>query len=222
MRIMRLVNVIPNDHSNETNADAEPSIAVNPGNGEEMVITAFTPTEGGNPNAPLYFSSDRGENWSLRYDIPGGETHDQSPVFARAAGETYKGTWRGENGDLNVLRTADPAAAALAIIERRPPVDQPWVEATTVVSGPDNGKNRLYVGYNRNGVARSATVDICLDALATNPTFNQVQLDPRNPSPNDGYEIRPTVHPDGTVYVAYKSRSSFNFPNRVTDIVVAR
>src|ERR1700730_13767357 len=120
MRIMRLVNVIPNDHSNETNADAEPSIAVNPGNGEEMVITAFTPTEGGNPNGPLYFSADRGENWSLRFDIPGGKPQDQSPAFARTSGELYMGTLRGENGDLNVLRTADPAAGAVAIMETRP------------------------------------------------------------------------------------------------------
>jgi hypothetical protein len=222
MRILRIVNVIPNDHSNEANPDSEPSIAVNPNNPHEMVITAFTPPDAGNTSGPLFYSSDGGENWSLKFDIPGGETHDQSPCFAKTSNELYTGILRGDNGNLNVLRTTDPSAGtALPVIEERPPVDQPWVEATTVVGGADDGKDRLYVGYN-NGGAQSATVDICLDARAGTPTFNQVRLDPRSPSPNDGYEIRPTIHSDGTVYIAYKSRSSFVGDNSVTDIVVAR
>lgn len=221
MRIMRIVNAIPQDHSNETNDDAEPSIAVNPGNIDEMVITAFTPVEGGNPNGPLFFSSDGGETWSLRFDIPGGETHDQSPFIVGVANELYIGTLRGDTGNLNVLRTNDPSTGTAALIEDRPPVDQPWVEAANVVGGSDDGKVRLYVGYNGSG-AKSAKVDVCMDALAGTPTFNQVTLDARNPSPNDGYEIRPAAHPNGTVYVAYKSRSSFVGSNSVTDIVVAR
>jgi hypothetical protein len=221
MRIFRIVNAIPNDHSNETNRDAEPSIGVNAINPHEMIITAFTPPDGGNPNGPLFYSTDGGENWSLRFDIPGGETQDQSPCFARTSNELYLGTVRGDNSHLNVLRAADPSAGVAAIIEDRSPVDQPWVEATTVVGGPDNGKDRVYVGYNGSG-SRSATVDICLDALAATPTFNPVQLDPRNPSPNDGYEIRPAIHSDGTVYMAYLSRSSFVGNNSVVDIVVAR
>jgi len=222
MRIMRIVNVIPNDHSNETNADAEPSIAINPNNVDEMVITAFTPTEAGNPNGPLFFTSDGGENWSLRFDIPGGETVDQSPSFAKLSDGLYIGTLRGDNGQLNVLRTTAPGTTAGAVIEARPPADQPWMEATTVIGGSDDGKDRLYVGYNRDAIARSATVDVCLDAASPTPTFTQVQLDPRSPSPNDGYEIRPAAHRDGTVYIAYKSRSSFVGSNSVADLVVAR
>jgi hypothetical protein len=221
MRIMRIVNAVPNDHSNETNADSEPSIAVNPSNIDEMVITAFTPTEGGNPNGPLFFSSDGGENWSLKFDIPGGQTVDQSPAFAKTSAELYMGTLRGDGGQLNVLRSADPSTGALSVVETRPPVDQPWVEATSVIGGPDDGKDRLYVGYNGSG-AKSATVDVCLDALAAAPAFTRVTLDPRAPSPNDGYEIRPTAHNDGTVYIAYKSRSSFVGNNSIADIVVAR
>lgn len=222
MRIFRIVNVIPNDHSNETNGDAEPSITVNPSNFDEMVVTAFTPAEGGNPNGPLFFSDDGGENWSLRFDIPGGKTVDQSPLFAKTTGELYLSTLRGDNTNMDVLHTADPATTAATALETRPPVDQPWIEATTVIGGPDDGKDRLYVGYNQNGMAKSATVDICLDAQAAAPAFTQIQLDPRDPSPNDGYEIRPTAHSNGTVYIAYKSRSSFVGDDSVTDIVVAR
>jgi hypothetical protein len=221
MRIFRIVNVIPNDHSNETTDDAEPSITVNPSNFDEMVVTAFTPEEGGSPNGPLFFSNNGGETWSLRFDIPGGETHDQSPLFAKTTGELYLSTLRGDTGDLDVLHTADPATTAAILLETRPPVDQPWIEATTVIGGPDDGKDRLYIGYNRNG-AKSATVDICLDAQAAAPVFTRVQLDPRNPTPNNGYEIRPTAHSNGTVYIAYKSRSAFDGMNSVTDIVVAR
>jgi hypothetical protein len=221
MRFIRLVNAIPNDHSNETNADGEPSVAVNPTNVDEMVITAFTPTEGGNPNGPLFLSSDGGENWTLVFDIPGGETADQSPGFAKTSGELYLGTLRGDNGNLNVLRTGDPSSGPAALIESRSPVDQPWVEATTVIGGADDGKDRLYVGYNANG-PRSATLDICLDARAPTPSFHQVRLDPRSPSPNDSYEIRPSIHSNGTVYVAYESRSFFDGTNSVVDIVVAR
>jgi hypothetical protein len=182
MRILRIVNVIPNDHSNETNADAEPSIAVNVSNVNEMVITAFTPTEGGNPNGPLFFSSDRGENWSLRFDIPGGQTGDQSPAFARTSNELYMGLIRGDNHRVNVLRTANPSVGnATDIIEDRAFADQPWVDATTVIGGSDDGKDRLYVGYNDNSTARSARLEIWLDALVGTPTFTQITLDPRNP-----------------------------------------
>ena len=223
MRIYRIVNAVPNDHSNESNDDSEPSIAINPLNPQEMVITAFTPTEGGNPNGPLFFSTDGGENWGLRFDIPGGETHDQSPAFARTSGELYMGLLRGDNGDMNVCRGADPSTATFSTFDDRGSIDQPWMEASSVVGGPDDGKDRIYVGYNDTGhTPQSATIDVCLDALAGSPTFTQVRLDPRAPSPQDSYEIRPTIHRDGTVYVAYKSWTSANATSVTANVVVAR
>jgi len=139
MRNMRIVNVVPNDHSNETNDDAEPSVTVNPSNIDEIVVTAFTPTEGGNPSGPFFVSTDGGENWIIRFDIPGGETHDQSPLYGGTSDQLYMGTLRGDTGDLNVLRTADPSVGTADLIESRSPVDQPWVEATTVRGGPGAG-----------------------------------------------------------------------------------
>jgi hypothetical protein len=206
MRFSRLVNTIPVDHSNETNFDSEPSIAVNPSNVGEMAVVTFTPAEGGNPNAPVFVSTDRGETWSLVFAVPGGEPHDQSLAFGRTSGELYLAALRGDVGDLTVLRSANPSTNPLDQMERQSPVDQPWVEATTVIGGPDNGKDRLYVGFNANQSGRSAKVHVCLDARATSPSFNPITLDPRSPSPNDSYEIRPTIHNDGTVYIAYKSR----------------
>lgn len=223
MKIVRIVNAVPKDHSNEKNDDAEPSVAVNPKNPREMVITAFTPTEGGNPNGPLFFSTDGGENWGLRFDIPGGETHDQSLAFAKTSGELYIGLVRGDTGDMNYLRGANPATATFSLFGERASIDQPWMEASSVVGGPDDGKDRIYLGYSDLGhTPQSATVDICLDALANSPSFTQVRLDPRSPSPQDGYEIRPTVHRDGTVYVAYKSWTSSNSTSVTARVVVTR
>ena len=41
--MIRVVNMIPNALSGETNQDSEPSLAVNPARPTDMVATAFTP-----------------------------------------------------------------------------------------------------------------------------------------------------------------------------------
>jgi len=71
MRIARIVNALPNDHSNETNNDSEPNIAVNPLNPKQMAITAFTPPDSGLTNGPVYYSTDGGENWTDITHNPG-------------------------------------------------------------------------------------------------------------------------------------------------------
>ncbi len=82
MRIARIVDAVPNDHSNETNNDSEPNIAVNPANPNQMAITAFTPPDSGQTNGPIFYSTDRGENWSLLFDVPGNGSRDQTIAFA--------------------------------------------------------------------------------------------------------------------------------------------
>jgi hypothetical protein len=52
MTVIRVVNCVPQDRSDETNNDTEPSIAVNPANPNEIVITAATPPDDGNDNGP--------------------------------------------------------------------------------------------------------------------------------------------------------------------------
>ena len=240
MRMMRVVNIIPANQSDETNDDSEPSIAVNPKKPNEMVITAFT-NVGLAPPGPLYFSSDGGENWSLEFDLPGGNmTQDQTPSYA-PSGKMYIGLSEGNSGDLDVLRTDNPTVFPDIILKSKP-IDQPWIVATTVADGPDKGKDRLYVGVNdvdnsyvgvnNVGKGTSATVLICLDAgTEQNPKFTPVKLDPRNPPYNNAATIRPAVHPDGTVYVAYVSLKnrvigpSGKFSDgsfSIGDIVVAR
>jgi hypothetical protein len=141
MRIFRIVNAVPNDHSNETNNDSEPSIAVNPANPHEMVITAFTQPDSGISNGPVYFSTDGGENWNLRFDVPGGMPRDQSVSFATTSNELYMAAIKAGGTQLDVMRSADPSTGAtFPLIEpERSKIDQPWMQAATVIGGPDNG-----------------------------------------------------------------------------------
>jgi hypothetical protein len=227
MRIFRIVNAVPQDHSNETNSDSETSIAVNPNNPREMAITAFTPPDSGLPNGPVYYSTNGGEDWSLKFDVPGGMPNDQSICYATTSNELYMAALKDSGQQLDVMRSADPSTGAtFPLIEpERSLIDQPWMQAATVVGGTDNGKDRVYVGYNDDNISQSATVDVCLDALAVNPTFTQVRLETRaiGAGLRNGYAIRPVTHQDGTVYAAYQGWRSGSFGSNVTmDMVVAR
>lgn len=223
MRIARIVNALPNDHSNETNNDSEPNIAVNPVNPQQMAITAFTPPDSGLTNGPVYYSTDGGENWSLRFDVPGSGSLDQTIAYAPSANELYMATLRADTSPitLNVDRSADPTTGTFPIIETRTKLDQPWVHAMTVPSGPNVGKVCTYVGYGDQTSGYWATVDVCLDALAATPTFTKIKLNPRS-AQRDGFHIRPKPHSDGTVYVGYQSWTSSSGNNQTMDMVVAR
>jgi hypothetical protein len=223
MRVMRIVNVIPELYTNEQAFDFEPSIAVNPANAAEMVITAT-----GTPDGGVFYSSDGGENWSLIFGIPDGRTHDISACFAQNA---YVGLLKPppdgapetEESKLHVLRVTDPLTGSASNLKTGHRVDQPWVEAITVIGGPDNGKDRLYVGYNDSHNEYQATVEVCLDARAAETVFlTPVRLDPRLTRRGDNYEVRPAAHRDGTVYVAYKHVHALNEDGVHADIVVTR
>src|SRR4051794_24063974 len=229
---IRVADVTPNSHSNDANQDSEPSIAVNPMNPDEIIITAFTPADPGESGGPVFWSIDGGVTWYLNFDVPGGASRDQSIAFATGSNALYGATLRGDEPTptLGVFRTATPTApGALIPLDKRTNIDQPWVEARTVATGPDAGKDRLYIGYNNDAASdsggKSATVDVCLDAAAAKPTFHQVVLESRSVGAGllDGYAIRPAAHDDGTVYVVYQRWTAGSFgANITTDIIVAR
>lgn len=223
MRIARIVDAVPANHSNETNNDSEPNIAVNFANPAEMAITSFTPPDPGLTDGPIYYTSDFGENWSLVFDVAGNGSQDQTIGFSPTASELYMATLRADTSTLtlNVDRTAVPATAQFPIIETRSPLDQPWVRVMTVPSGANAGKVCTYVGYGDMSAGYWATVDVCLDALAASPSFTKIKLDPRT-AIRDGYHTRPVPHPDGTVYAGYQSWQSQSGNNTTMYIVVAR
>jgi hypothetical protein len=232
-----IVNIVPNSLSGETNQDSEPGLAVNPANPLQIAASAFTPDPMGGPNAPIYVSTDGGRTWTLNLVVPsrGGSTTgtgDISPHFGSTTNNLYAAILR-EGGDLqlNTLRTSDFLQPnVMTVLEDRTDVDQPWTQATTVPGGADAGKDRVYVGNNdlsrrpeNGGDGRTATIDRSLDAGA-NPTFDSIRIERRSTAGQNGPQIRPVVHADGTVYaVYYRWRTFSSISKRVTaDVVVVR
>jgi hypothetical protein len=218
-----LVNMTPKSLSGEIEQDSEPTVSVDPANPSVIIGSAFTPDPGGGTAAPLYISKNGGLTWTLSAIVPGG-TADITHAYNGSGGEFYVGSLRGDNVHLNIDRGKDPTTAgALGVLEDRDNDDQPFTRAATVSSGPDAGKDRLYVGsndFNASG-GKTATIDVALDAAIAAPAFNSVRIESRVTAGQDGPQVRPAVHADGTVYAAfYAWRASA--ATITADVVVVR
>jgi hypothetical protein len=215
---IRVVNMIPQGQSNESNDDSETNIAVNPADPRLIGATAFTnifPT-------PIFLSSDGGETWVEAGIVPA-PTGDYNAKFSRQA--LYCGDL--VFAPLAVFQTANPfSLLPMVQIDTEPNIDQPWMAVETVRRGPDSGKDRVYAAYtNWNGVISVATIDISQDGTAVAPVFNPVQLQNRAVTRN-APSVRPAIHPGGTVYAAYFDWRGPNvsptFGSTIADVVVAR
>jgi hypothetical protein len=221
---VRVVNMIPQSQSNESNDDSEANVALDPADPRKVGGTAFTAT----PNAVIFLSADRGETWAEAAIIPA-STADYNAKFSRNA--LYC-------GDLNpalpcasigmqVFRSTDPFSGTLmTAIDTPPCADQPWMAVETVSKGPDTGKDRVYAAYtNWNGVTSVATIDISQDGAIAVPTFTSVTLENRAVTRN-APSVRPAIHPHGTVYAAYFDWRGALVPpawgSTIADVVVAR
>ena len=228
--MITIVNIIPKSLSNETHQDSEPNLTINPARPRQLCATAFTPNPAGGPNAPIYVSSDGGATWSLNAIVPGGSstfgTGDITVRFATSSSELYAGDLRGDGYLLlNALRTnAFLTPTTMSVLESRGNIDQPWVQAATVGTGPDTGKDRLYVGNNDFSAPnrQTATIDQSLNALAAAPAFTSVRVEKRATAGQDGPQVRMTVHPDGTVYAGFYGWRSFANGKITSDVVVVR
>ena len=231
-----LVNIIPRSLSGESNQDSEPTLAVNPSNPKQIAATAFTPDPGGGNLAPMFTSIDGGNTWSLKSIVPssaadGSATADITVSFGTKGNRLYAGIIRlpfpPNRPRLNILRTNDfqSGATMKVLVDRTGSgVDQPYVQAATVASGPNQGKDRVYVGDNDfNATPKSATIDQSLDAGKTTPSFTSVRIEKRTTAGQDGPPIRPAIHPDGTVYAVFHSWRTFeNSGEGTADVVVVR
>jgi hypothetical protein len=215
---VKVVNMIPQSQSNETNDDSETNIALNPADPRIIGGTAFTAT----PNAVIFLTSDGGETWAEAAIVPA-STNDYNAKFSRNA--LYCGDLVG--APLAVFSTTNPLSGLPMVqINAEPNIDQPWMGVETVRKGPDAGKDRVYAGYtNWNGVTSVATIDVCQDGTALAPVFNSVQLQNRAVTRN-APSVRPAIHDNGTVYAAYFDWWGPNvFPtygSTIADVVVAR
>jgi len=219
-----LVNMIPRSLSGETEQDSEPSIAVDSDNPQRIMATAFTPDPMGTGYAPVYASSDGGQTWALRSTVPSQNITGDITIGFGGGGRLYGGILKVPGGLLlNLLRTTNPfATAPMTVIGSRSNVDQPFVRAHK--SGT---RDRVYVGNNDLGATggRTATIDLSLSGASSSPRFKKVRLEWRSTGSagQNGPQVRPAVHPDGTVYAAFYGWRAFSSTKRVTsDVVVVR
>src|SRR5262245_26770323 len=230
--MIKVINIIPQALSGETRQDSEPNIAVNPANTSQIAISAFTPDPMGGANAPIFISSDGGNTWALNTIVPSSSattgTGDITERFG-GGGRLYAGILRVPGSlRLNILRTTNFASpAVMSALVDRTNVDQPFVQAQAVPSGPDAGKDRVYVGINDLGASggKTATVERSLDAAIASPSFTSIRIEKRGTGTagQNGPQIRPAVHSDGTVYAVFYGWRSFSGASLVTaDVVVVR
>jgi hypothetical protein len=227
-----VINMIPKSLSRETNQDSEPSLAVNRANPLEMVGTAFTPDPMGGALAPVYVSTDGGSTWRLNSIVPSvagstSGTSDISLAFASNGGGLYGGILSAATGDFETLRAPNVTAPnPMQSLASRPRNDQPFAHAIS-----DGGNDRVYIGNNDfQNRPQTATVDVCLAAQVKSPTptFNSARIEIRKTAGQDGPQVRPVAHADGTVYAAFygwRSQTG-SFPANTlvvtSDVVVVR
>ncbi len=233
--MITVVNIVPRSLSGETNQDSEPNIAVNPANPMQIAASAFTPAPMGGANAPIYVSTDGGSTWTLNSIVPSAGsigTGDITLRFAGSSSRLFAAILDGATGAFEVHRTTDfTSPTAMTQLESRADEDQPYVQATTVAGGADAGKDRAYIGvndFNATG-GQTATLEQTLNGGVATPAFSSIRLEKRSTLGQNGPQVRPAVHGDGTVYAAFyrwiSSSGSFGANTLVitdAELIVAR
>ncbi|HSB08842.1 MAG TPA: choice-of-anchor D domain-containing protein [Blastocatellia bacterium] len=227
---VRVVNMIPNDMSDETRHNSEPYVAVNPANPLIIAASVFMATPPGSPNGPMLVSFDGGATWVARNIIPSSpgaffNTGDITLRFNSSGTALYAGILRaGPPGGLQIITTTDMMFnTPMTVLNTPRPTDQPYISARTVVGGPDSGRDRLWVGNNEAAAnPASATVDQTLDAAIATPVFTQIRIDAGTPVGRDNYQVRPVSSADGHIYTAFYRRRGNIAGGYNADVVVVR
>jgi hypothetical protein len=229
--MITVINMIPQSLSGETNQDSEPNLAVNPANPLQIAGSAFTPNPAGSGNAPIFVSTDGGTTWVLNTTVLSAvSTHDITLKFAGTSSRLFT-TILDASGPFEVHRATTFPPTAMTLLESRSNEDQPYVQSTTVMGGADVGKDRVYIGvndFNATG-GKTATVEQTLDGGTGTPTFSSIRVEKRTTLGQNGPQVRPAVHGDGTVYAAFyrwiSSTGNFGLNTLVisnADLIVVR
>jgi len=205
---VKVVDIIPNDFSDETRHNSEPYIAVNPTNRNIIAVSVFMPTPAASPNGPLLVSFDGGTTWAWRNIIPSSpgaffNTGDITIRFNTTGTRLYAGILRAGGAGLQIIQTNDMNLnTPMTVLNTPRPTDQPYIFARTAA-----GLDRVWVANNDAGNnPRSATVDQTLDAAATTPAFTQIRIDAGAVVGRDNYQVRTIGAADGRTYAAFYRR----------------
>jgi hypothetical protein len=217
----RVVDMIPASLSGEAAQDAEPFLAVLPGNPTIMAASAFTPNPAGpsSTTAPIFVTQDSGKTWALRATVPSDvTTADITEAFDGGGGDLYAGILSvSASLLLDELKTGDVfSVTPLSVQASRGNVDQPFVRATSVGT-----TDRVYIGMNDFDApsGQTATVDVSQNGGGT---YVSARLEPRGTADQDGPSVRPSLAADHTVYVAYFGWRTFAGNVATSDVVVVR
>jgi hypothetical protein len=201
----------------------------------QIAGSAFTPNPMGGANAPIYVSTNGGDTWTLNSIVPsagGLGTGDITLKFAGTSSRLFTSILDGTSHAFEVHRTSNFTSPATATqLKSRGNEDQPFIQASTVIGGVDAGKNRVYIGVNDfNAVGgKTATIEQTLSGGVAAPVFSSVRLEKRTTLGQDGPQVRPAIHPDGTVYTAFMRwiSSTGSFPSNTllitnAEVIVVR
>jgi hypothetical protein len=195
----KVVDVIPQSDSAETGQNSEPSIAVNPLNPNQVIISSF----GG--NQPYFDSQDGGMTWRHFQNVPHGDTS----LAWSASGTAYMARL---NGNFDVQRSNPPNNPPNFTIipgSTQGGADQPKVYAAQV-----GGQDRIYVGYN------SATARIRY-SLNGGTTWTNETIERTNPGVQDAPPIRIAINGD-RVYAVFQRWSSANGADWNGNVAIVR
>jgi hypothetical protein len=236
---IKVVDMIPASMSGETFQDSEPNLAVNPADPLQIAGTAFTVDPAGGSNAPIFVSTDGGNTWALNLILPSVAgsfvgTFDITLRFPNASGLLYIAFLRQPSTGLrlDVFRTSSFASSTPPTIlvdeDTSPGPDQPFIQAATQLGGGGAGRDHVYIGDNdRPGSGgKTSTIELSNDAANAAPPspsgFTKRIVETRGTTGQDAPQIRPAIHPDGTVYAAYSAWRTSVAGGHTCDIVVVR
>ena len=214
-----MVDVVPFNESSETLQNTEPTVAVNPSNPSQLIVSAF-----GDPAANPYFTSNNsnGLNWTNNFNY----SHVDTSVGFAPSGNAYASFMHspGTGDFMNVASSTNPVGnvgnptgTAFANLggnatvgpPRVPPPpsydpDQPFVQVDH-----GSGTDRIFVAFNgAQPSPKTAAIHYSLDGGATWDATNgnnPIVIERGNPTGGqDAPSVRVAVPPVGlNVYAAF-------------------
>lgn len=234
-----VVNMIPNDRSEEYGQDSEPFLAVSP---NKLMIAAVYYGESmeGKTSPPLFLSTDKGESWQMIFIIPAKGIGSQTYCFSGNGTSFYGSILAFDKGPVvSVFHTTDPNnnsplqnISTLGSGEQQF-ADQPFIQVRSadVPSNNANSANgvqrldRIYVGQNyfgkELGKGKTASVRVSVD---NGITFRLLGVEARDTGTagQDSPEVRPALANDETVYVGFTHWKAKTGNRFLGDVVVSR
>jgi hypothetical protein len=230
-------NTNSNFASTDTNGGTEPSVALNPANPNQVVITSFsmppTATWGGTQNAPLWYSTDGGATWTQQFTItpppgrPSGCPCDQTVDYSRNGtlfGSILIPSTTANRFDVVTGDTTNPAQASSWQWNGNPAqltnnahagnVDQPWmlVNRDPVNAGQDDVWG-AYDDFGTNPV--NAQVAVSNNAAPPNFTVDNSPGTMANSGTNPGLRLAKDPR-NGAMYALWQTTTGTTNPHPTT------